>query len=652
LAVLVLLWSCWQEPAFANPIEAHFPTEGYDFVSGDLRAPILDNTLYREENVSFNGINLAQVPINVGNIQPLSLMEFETDSRLHLSMVELSRSYATDSSSLWSSTTWDYAQVLESLAKTRGLKVGKFSPLGLVGYSVGGSQRSSFQWAREKLQQSQSSIVQVRASYDFAHVSVERPWRLHLDQDFLVEFALLPTRNSWDEASLDDKRWYKLFFDTYGTHYVESAKFGGSYESVVATQTCDLVLRRATSVGLERCIQERTQFSFSEALPFVPSFGNDQASCRGFTSDGSYAGSWTYSSIQSREVWEGGCLDGAPNIVNGNFTKWIQDVQRNPRAVPTTIVSIPDMIRTIHNIYASTQQQSMPMGDDSDCVACFHLAEIGLDAPAVSARLDNLDRAFAEYLYADLESKLEQEDGECTLTCPTSASSSSCEEQEDSQKDALNGPSEQCTCPLPEFDSCRTKLETDDIMNVEISQINFRVRRIGSKRGVGAGWRKRLQMYTFGLGELDSGPIYLDKTRDEIRVEKSYEGVDQEFSVRIEVNVARKSGDCNSGLLGLRKKECPLFCVGSVEYKLADIGKARPLNGPCLLGTDKKHLEDAEISLGGKVSFPHCCNCRTIKSDGEDDLGGVTNVGMIFAILATVLVCCCCCVVAPIAMAS
>lgn len=246
-----------------------------------------------------------------------------------------------------------------------------------MGFEVGYSQSNTHEWSRAQLESAAGYVVDTEAQYNYVEVFARRAPLARLSLEFLQSFALLPSA-SFDTLSESDQRVYRTFFQDYGTHYARAAKFGGSYRSSVYAQSCQLVVESQTITSFETCLSARTTGLLGVALGLV---GLDLEACNGFTSDGRARSEWTSEQYTSKETWEGGSLQEVPSLQSGgDLSPWIQDVQRNPKAAPTQLCSIPELLRDLLNAFDLSSEF---------CIPCQELKSMGLtkDAALGSYRL-------------------------------------------------------------------------------------------------------------------------------------------------------------------------------------------------------------------------------------------------------------------------
>lgn len=605
ILLLCLAESCLAADEFPT-IVALFPDQGIDYATQDQRGKIFDMSLVDGTVALTNDIRVPR-PYNIDSVNPYSSLDINTNNHVFSSVREINTATALRATSSWSLAI-PFQQSLASLASFRKGDVaknivGELTALDdlnhLLGFEVGFSQSSTHEWSRSQLESVAGYVVDTEAQYNYVEVFTRRATLARLSLEFLQSFALLPSA-PFDTLSEADQRVYRTFFNDYGTHYALAAKFGGSYRSSVYAQSCQLVTESHTIASFEKCLSARTTGILGLALGYV---GLNIEVCEGYTSDGRARSTWTSGQYNSKETWEGGSLQEVPSLqTGGDLSPRIQDVQRNPRATPTQLRSIPELLRDLLNAFDLAEEF---------CISCQNLKSMGLTREAMGSRVDNVDSAFLEYLYEALETKLEREQ-ECTLEC------------------GLCGdipPNDDCSCPLATLDSCH--IEDPTVMDVYISSIQF------AHDGVGL-TRRANHMYVAGLGPPhDGGPYGGTRSVLHFDVDKTFRRTSYEHIYVEVVNGGPGSWHLYRGCKG--SASFPISMVGS--------GETEPLRGGCIYAAAGPKSNNARVLIKGNITFPFCCGCEDLAEVEVKDI--VSNGFAWWHILLITIGCLvgCCCIV-------
>lgn len=514
-----------------NLVQAKWPSEGVDYVTGGLRKPIFDMSVLSDDNGTALAPDIiVDRPSNILNIEPGFGLKLDVSHRRTSSLSDLAEQTA-----LRFSSKWDAAVSFQKLFSSRGLVRGAASPLGDIGLEVGGSLDSELLFSREQATRRDAEIVTVMASFDFVEVFTELPARAIYHPDFVVSVALLPARAAWDDLTPSEQRMYRIFLDNYGTHYVRAAKFGGSYESLLVMESCYLAVQEERGSDIEACATNKVTFTLSDILGIEFDILSNEE-CRDFTVGGSYADSWNYTHITSSQRWEGGSAAiSDTDLTVENAQKWIADIKANPRSLVTQMSSVPDLLLQLLNAY--------PLAADF-CKGCSQFQDVGVDEAGLGVRVSNMDRAFEGYMLSALEHKFERE-AQCEKRCGL------CDQPAE----------EGCVCPKI---TSECQFNDPDYINVYIGKIKISV---DKTPGIPKAQHSPINVYVAGLGpDVDGGP---------------YSGT---LSVTVDVDASfdKRKGD----VFYLEVTQPTLiatWCVGSIDFRFDHVGNGKPyaLNGPC-----------------------------------------------------------------------
>lgn len=543
-------------------ITAHFPSEGVDYVSGMLRAPIYDMSRGTGTTVLITDDIRVNRPFNILNVHPSTRISLTTTSRSYSKVTQLTERHAVQGSSTWSAAP-SYRPVLEQVAEAKNQKPGRNSPPGLWGYEVGGTQTSTFHWTYDQMISIQGRAIETAAFFDYVEVFMKPASRALLDANFLQDFAILPEK-PWNALTSAQQRLFQTFLATYGSHSVSAAKFGGSYTLWTIVKNCDITQGSQMLSSLESCLAAHVSVGLSGPLGLGGEIdlGSVEA-CESVSMNGGSQWVWNSSSVQHQVTIEGGSLGVVPDIARGDFGKWVTDVKYNPSSYATRLVSLPDFLRDIAGAFAQ--------GDEL-CLACASLRERGLTRNGVDERIASLEEAFVQYLYAAWEAKASEE-ATCRLEC------GGCKQ----------APIGECVCFEGDLRYCG--VEDPELMEVHVSSVSFIADRVPR------GWKVRMQVYNLGPQQAaitSGGSGAVSKIVDEtfLRMRGDY--------ILIEVY-----------------RDTPIkTCVGSVMYPWDKVGTGAilPMNGPCSRGSRRVGW-NPRVVVNGKVNFPNCCNCTTQGGD-------------------------------------
>mmetsp|Transcript_12322 Transcript_12322/g.18917 ORF Transcript_12322/g.18917 Transcript_12322/m.18917 type:complete len:389 (-) Transcript_12322:61-1227(-) len=383
-----------------------------------------------------------------------------------------------------------------------------------------------------------------------------------------------------------------MFFNTYGTHYVRSAKFGGSYELLVIADACAVVLSKEQGSNLAECTKSKLAITFLDQLGIDGDLASSNA-CSGFTLSGSASDTWKSSSIKTQQRWLGGSLDEADELQFDDIATWIKDIKQFPRSFPTQLAAITDLFRDLHGAYNLLEQY---------CLACQTLKTLGLTKETVGVLVRNLDHAFDDLLQQTRNETLKV-DGSCSLKCGRCG------------KDPPE--SEECTCPDPDIADC-VNIEGDDRLQVRISSIMAEV----DKK-----WNEHLTSYEYQISTIGLGSPYDAKSYYDLKAP-----ISATFHRRLEEKLYIEVFTMSLGKLCVGSAYYPFYWVGS--------GKKMELNGDC---HDVNEIwgrigENAAIWIDGSVDFAGCCSCTLPPIPESSSKVCSVTTSLLIALLALLVV--------------
>lgn len=530
-------------------LSPHFPAEGIDYLSGNRAGVIFDMSKTDGTDVTLTtGVSVPR-PTSIASVKPSSTFEVTSETSTEMNLEEVSSSIASSYSNQWSLSI--------PVAKR-------------IDAEVGGSRDAAARWARARMTAAHRYAVSSKFAYDFVEVTTKPPRNADLSEELLRAFVVLPSSpGGWDSLTDADRGAYAGFLETYGTHYVRSAKFGGSYKSLVVAEACATVLSSEEGSSLAACASAKLSLIFSEILGIEGDITSSEM-CQGLTTSGAATDAWESSSVKSTQLWWGGSFDGTESLKFDDVGAWIEDVKRNPRSRPTQLASVPDLFRELLGAY--------DLGGEF-CLPCQTLKGFNLDKETFRIILRNLDFAFNELLERAKEEKLEGE--ECKLTCGNCGKGK---------------PLEGCTCPKPTATECSGAGE--NLVEVTIESIHMEVER----QWISPFAAQNLRLFTTGLDSPYDGKEYFGKGR----------------SVSVDVGTAllRKRGDT----IFIEVIDDPLQvglknCVGSVDFPLDQVGSenAVSLNGSCTRDNNSMNTgrvgKNPKVRIEGSFKLPNCCTC-------------------------------------------
>jgi len=274
---------------------------------------------------------------------------------------------------------------------------------------AGGSLSTTRKQTRSTAKSTQSYIYDMQFSCVKSHVALHNGANLWWNSNFLDALRTLPQNCSADE----DLRQYVEFWESYGTHIVKTAEYGGKIKGTVIANKCTIDKSFTDETSYEACLNAEYSGAGGDA-------------CTGSTNSNAESTSASIA-IENKYITVQGGDSSFGDIVeqfdskNAEFSDWVNSLLNNPFIVGGNVDEIHHVLLDALNVgdHHLNDGLTTPLSDDE-------WTEIAMSLKVAyehrCAQLDEQENVFQEGecdINCQVEGKLDE--ANCVCDCETVA---------------------------------------------------------------------------------------------------------------------------------------------------------------------------------------------------------------------------------------
>jgi len=268
------------------------------------------------------------------------------------------------------------------------------------------------------MQEQSATIVTAKVDVVIAKIGIGAPMLTKFKTSFVDELEVLPTA-PWDDLDDSERKSYTELFNRFGTHYVQQANLGGTFNYQVRSSKCFTNSVRTRNSDFTTCASSKFGVSLGGSYKLLSGsvgYAQSDNSCEGLTATGKAQSQWSSEKVEETFSYTGGstdvfaspgdnakCVDELCKRIN----RWVKAVESSPHSTPSKLVDIPELLFELYDKF-----------DQPSCTPC---AQIKTEYPSFDKSRakkiwQNSEKALDAYFLAALEEKIQMEN-KCSILC-------------------------------------------------------------------------------------------------------------------------------------------------------------------------------------------------------------------------------------------